>query len=742
MDKNVSSVDLDELRKAREELNREIGVETDPNMYNDYNPNRESSTEELISENSDNVSSENTDDNLDDAKKTDSSEEKDHIVLENSRSDNFQKENTFTDGYSEESKKEEPKEENHSTANQNLDKYDIFSAFEIKENVHESAGDKLDFDKLEDSSQRTTNLEKIETELMKSASEDADESDSTDLADSNSKFDTIDNVEELEVLLDKLLEELDEEDELPSKDSENKTDISDETKDETQIEIKSDDEDLTNSYLTSLDVEPKFDDALPKINEMAVNQETEPEQVEDDLDEQDLSPKEDRLEKFMKGSLGSSNSSKEIETAEDSEDTQNLSNVETENSVQIEESVDEIEDINSAQELENVDVEEQNLEEKQDDTNLETKTESDNIEIEEDDFFEVKEDNKSEETDNKKVSVTLESYDATKASPSAIKRTNFENSLSDEGTEVITDYSQLREILQRELKESELASQEKIEEDEGEKYELIEEFKFIDEVASEEFKNSDKFSYIMGKNEKGEMVYGNFREHFNLAVFGKNETVTNSFLNAMVLSLCLKNSTADVNFVMLDSNINSTFEVYNKSSYMYFNRIAKTNKEILDTLIEITKELDVRYDKLAEAGMNNIEQFNDMAKETATTPMPHLIVVFNNYTSASQATYIDKINTCLYQILKFGRIVGIYAVVTAMLPIETNQVNYNLSSRLSFKSDQDSKYTVGVEGSHRLPDENDAIYFNISKNTTEHIKSATVTETELDLIIKELEEED
>ena len=38
---NVSSVDLDELRKAREELNQEIGVENDPNMYKDYNPNRE-----------------------------------------------------------------------------------------------------------------------------------------------------------------------------------------------------------------------------------------------------------------------------------------------------------------------------------------------------------------------------------------------------------------------------------------------------------------------------------------------------------------------------------------------------------------------------------------------------------------------------------------------------------------------------------------------------------------------------
>ena len=37
MDKNVSGVDLEELIKAREELDREKGVEADPNLYSDVN---------------------------------------------------------------------------------------------------------------------------------------------------------------------------------------------------------------------------------------------------------------------------------------------------------------------------------------------------------------------------------------------------------------------------------------------------------------------------------------------------------------------------------------------------------------------------------------------------------------------------------------------------------------------------------------------------------------------------------
>lgn len=316
---------------------------------------------------------------------------------------------------------------------------------------------------------------------------------------------------------------------------------------------------------------------------------------------------------------------------------------------------------------------------------------------------------------------------------------------SDEDLDIITDFNQLKEILQNELKESENAEKEKQAEAEekkiiNSKYPIIEDFKFINEITTDEFKNTDKLSYIMGKNEKGETVFGNFKEHFNLAVFGKNDLVTNSFLNSMILSLCLKNSYHDVNFVLLDSNIDSSFEVYNKSSYLYFNRIAKTNKEIADTLIEIAKEIDNRYDKMAELGVKTVEGYNEGAVSGGFSTLPYIIVVFNNYTSASQATDKDKINTCLYQILKFGRIAGVYCVVTAKLSIESNQVNYNLSSRISFKSDEDSRFTIGEKGAEDLPEESDALYYNISNGKITHIKSAMVNDTELDLIIKDLED--
>ena len=855
---NVSSVDLDELRKAREELNQEIGVENDPNMYKDYNPNREEESkkesvpetfveesvpQETISEstenNEENITSNSNDANFSDEndnEEPESSMPSKEEVLDMLLDDSDPVEEPVEDNSSVETSSEEKPAESHSSSEENLGKFDMFAAFEVKENAvsKPQTSELEDIISSETTTERTTNLEKLERELetdnLGEKTEDISEHFETN---EPVKFEVIDNLVDLENVLNGFLDDLEKDDEVY----------------ENSAESSASDEEST---LAGFDIEPTIEDLQDSSEE--VNQEdvensllakfdnTDEEDVnplDEDPDDEDMPYRKDVLGAMMGRTTENSNSTDEETVDESDDETEqetdesemnfNLDNFEInvdsnlqealnepdeefdsfvkENEETVEDAVEEssepetksdsddfgskfgsfeinvdgantdsedtetLENNEEHEEIVSSDGQETELEEGLEESELTDSEENDKENSEEsaesseesaetseeaeeekkeeildvgvDDINRILGINEEEKPKKQEFVESTEYYDPSKAR----KKETLENTHFEE-PEIITDYSQLREILQRELKESELAEQEKMEEEVVQevveepkvKFPLIEEFKFINEIATDEFKNSNKFSYIMGKNEKGDMVYGNFREHHNLAVFSRNEIVTKSFLNSMILSLCLKNSNYDVNFVLIDSNINSSFEVYNKSSYLFFNRIAKTNKEILDTLIEISKELDARYEKLASAGMGSIDQYNEMTSETQTTPMPNLVIVFNNYTDVSQATYADKINACLYQILKFGRIVGIYMVLTAMVPIETNQVNYNLSSRLSFKSDQNSKYTVGVEDVEFLPDEADAIYFNISKNSAEHIKATTITDSELDLIIKELED--
>lgn len=844
MDKNVGSVDLDELRKAREELDKERGVETDPNMYDDYNPNRDTSLENSNSSETDNTES----DSYENTTNNDSGNPSDDNGIESNENDENDNHNLSDDyelainddsdesGNSKNDSIETNSEENvNQNAEKDLSKYDVFSAFEVKENAPHGAVKDQTNAVSDESENSDRSVESDNT--LKDVSENLTESTSSDEEKKiDEKLDKIDNADELENLLDSLLDDLDNEEESQKtensdvsenveentkSDEESNKDLQEEnsksekqdssidlwsmlnsdegdespdakksetinsgdeskTVDEISPEVeKNNTKEISNfkddkedeHYLTSIDIEPKFEteetdnssetsesetsmfDELKKDAKFSLladkgSNNTTIEDIADKLDnsarvETKSSDTEKVQDEKVANQVQSENNENEDGSSSAGENEEVLDNSDVVRDVISElsdEGEDEIEESsNKAKVLKNVESFDNDLDgigdvsakvQDEDNSDSEDTLKSDNSEIlnlnalnEEQD----KTDEDDEEVEEKPVPVKPK------------KKVVLENDNSEKETEVITDYNQLRDILQKELNETEGVEEDE-EEDNGPKFTPIDDYKFINEIAADGFKNSDKFSYILGKNEDNETVYGNFKQHYNLAVFGKNESVVNSFLNSMMLSLCLKNSVHEVNFVMLDSNINSPFEVYNKSSYMFFNRIAKTNKEILDTLIEISKEVDDRYEKLAGIGVKNIEKYNESAIGGGLTALPYIILVFNNYTSASQAPDSDRIDACLYQILKYGRIAGVYCVVAAKLEIETNQINYGLSSRLGFKSDEDSRFTVGVEGVEKLPDESDAIFYNIATNKVEHIKTATVTDTELDLIIRDLED--
>ena len=159
MDKNVSGVDLDELLKARQELNAERGIETDPNMYNDYNPNRENeekqeakpeisedaisldnsyennteeSSRDVVSDENENVSDSQTQEESSDISD-------DSLVAETPEPEIEDKKEDII-----ESSATEPVEENTVTQNKNLDKFDAFAAFEVKENASHHSEDYLE----------------------------------------------------------------------------------------------------------------------------------------------------------------------------------------------------------------------------------------------------------------------------------------------------------------------------------------------------------------------------------------------------------------------------------------------------------------------------------------------------------------------------------------------------------------------------------------------------------------------
>lgn len=757
MEKSVGGVDLDELMKARQELDQERGIETDPNMYSDYNNHHEENFVSLDNssseyeennnynqESNDLVQQENldnsvvyADENLGAVFAEIASEQPEEPkaevnsvgwVAEDADDDtligvtqtvsNYVENSEFSEEYQVEESMEESEEANQPSDPEpvveseqpaepdepkDMNIYDIFSEFEVVENANKTSEAKAPEEPVaeapvqtepepetvvKEEEPETSGFEDLINELLSGYDLDA-EPEAVEENESQIETTSEPTIEPVvEQVVETVVEDVQEPSEAPV--IVNRDPIQ-------TVELQNEAMDILNDTVSedvSEIVEPG-----PAIEETTETVE-EPEEpvVQEEPAESEIEELQEELEK--------------PEESEVEEDSQESLEEESE-----EDSLNLIEELKSSLESDII--------------------EADNEEVEEE----------MEETQPEPV-VAPASAEPQKEGLEKFAVENVVEKSSDDfsQTEVITDYSKLKDILQQELEEAERAEIEQIEEIKAQavkstkEYAEIESFKFVEEITNEEFKGSDKLSYLIGKNEQGDCVYGNFKEQYNLAIFGKEDIYTNSLVNSILLSLSLKNEVNDVNFIILDANINSSFDDYNKSSYIFFNRIAKTNKEILDTLIEASKELDERYNKLAGIGVKNIEQYNAQAQSAGLATMPYVIVVFNNYTKSSQATDNDKIIACLHRMLKYGRIAGIYSIVVATNPIEQDEINYNLPSRIAFRDTDDSVYTLGESGASSLDEDGDVLYLNIMDDKVVHLKTPIITETEKELLISGLEE--
>ncbi len=825
---NVGFVDIEELKKVREELNRERGIETDPNMYNNYNPNR--ANEEAANENIEQSSYDATNSETNEPQL----QENDYQNITNQQNEQ-ELENTENLGYDNDFKNEENEQDGefneHYGSGLDLSKFKVDEqqyghveneeellnhapqsdneAENIADNISNNIDNKIDelddneddfdinefFNKImgegsdseehvKPASNSSQENQAVENEIYNNDSDEQEiaeneisEKESNVYFDGNEEedFEEQSNLENEKLESNDLVEESN--DDFDNHKFDNRTNLKSEIEDNeeknfdvydnfAEFEIKGYENNIPKEELLADNKEENSESDLELQEQSVEEQEENNEQNEtsfeepssletieeneesfvekaekEPLEETDFADDKavDELDENQENSVEQQESETENEFSEKREELDDFDLSQSkENGTSLyenEDIVDRQTDNDSQIELENQNSEEETLSENQEikeNNNFETETEQkieSAIVAESSDLESDSESNEEKfEEDSDEDFDDLSNFDVGAALSEFEQENDSEEDFEEEQTEFAEQIS----------KESNIVSDS---ENTVKAYSEIKSYKFVDVLQSPEFKSSEKLSYLFGKDELNRLMFMNLRDMFNTAIFGLNEKSLFSYLSSMLLSLALKNSVNDVNFVICDSKLESDFEVFDKSSYMFFNRVAKTNREILDTLAELENELEQRYTMLAEVGTKSIEHYNKFASEAEISPMPYIIVVFNNYTRASGMMLGEQINICLSNLLKLGRKVGIYFVVSAYETIDNQFVNLNLSGRIAHRtsSEENSIFEVGTIDATRLEQDDEFVYTSVNGDEIYHLKTSKLSLNEVNLIIENLE---
>ena len=198
----------------------------------------------------------------------------------------------------------------------------------------------------------------------------------------------------------------------------------------------------------------------------------------------------------------------------------------------------------------------------------------------------------------------------------------------------------------------------------------------------------------LGKDTNWKSHFLDFKETNALLIAGATASGKSLFLNTILYTLIKRLSPDQIKFVLIDPK-RVEFPPYKESPYLYTD-IVQEPSECVKTLIELTKEMDRRFELLADREELDIESYNYSQKDK----LPYIFILIDEL---SDLMFTDGKNCeeSLENLCQMGRAVGIHLVIATSRPeksVLTDILRGNILNHIGFA-------TASIEGSKIIIDE-------------------------------------
>jgi S-DNA-T family DNA segregation ATPase FtsK/SpoIIIE len=261
-----------------------------------------------------------------------------------------------------------------------------------------------------------------------------------------------------------------------------------------------------------------------------------------------------------------------------------------------------------------------------------------------------------------------------------------------------------------------------------------------------EDQNFQKFpsnlTIVLGRDVSGKPVFADLGRMPHLLVAGSTGTGKTIFLNSLILSLIYRNSPKILRFILVDPK-RVEFPVYNDLPHLLGPVIFDVNRTV-NVLQWLTKEMERRFEVLAEAKVRDIVGFNEIAFKDESEPLPYIAVVVDELADLMAAKG-REIEAGIVRLAQLARAVGIHLVVATQRPsveVITGLIKANITSRVTFQvaSQIDSRTVLDIAGAERLLGSGDMLYISAETLKPRRIQGPYVSLKEVKRVTKWLRE--
>lgn len=254
--------------------------------------------------------------------------------------------------------------------------------------------------------------------------------------------------------------------------------------------------------------------------------------------------------------------------------------------------------------------------------------------------------------------------------------------------------------------------------------------------------NPSRLWIALGKDVSGTPKYFDITKMPHLLIGGATNSGKSIGLATLITSLLLRNTPKDLKMVMIDPK-RVELSLFDGIPHLMY-PVVKDVKEAPGVLRAVWREMDRRYDLYSEAGVRNIDGWNE--KASFQDKMSYIVVVIDELADLMiQAA--AEVETSICRLAQLARATGIHLIIATQRPsvdVITGTIKANIASRMAFavSSQIDSRTILDQAGADKLIGRGDMLFFPIGAAKPTRIQGCYVSEAEIEAICTHWKEQE
>ncbi|PLS42753.1 DNA translocase FtsK [Carnobacterium maltaromaticum] len=264
-------------------------------------------------------------------------------------------------------------------------------------------------------------------------------------------------------------------------------------------------------------------------------------------------------------------------------------------------------------------------------------------------------------------------------------------------------------------------------------------------MNSQAFKESKSpLTVALGVNLAGEAMVTTIEKMPHGLIAGATGSGKSVFINSLLISILYKAKPSEVKLILIDPKA-VELAPYNDIPHL-LSPVISEPKAAAEALKWAVDEMEERYQKLAAAGVRNIERFNEKAEETGEfgLKIPYIVIIIDELADLMMVAS-SEVQDYIARITQKARAAGIHLLVATQRPsvdVITGTIKNNIPTRVAFmvSSQIDSRTILDIGGAEKLLGRGDMLFMENGSGRPIRIQG-TYVENEIDTIVKHVKEQ-